>query len=84
MPSEIPEVFRKGTLIAYNKAVITKNPFLPKHCKVRYEEHTMTDQEEIDKMIKWQCTEITEEEYNKAIEKVKELISNIETVYQNL
>ena len=84
MPTELPEVFRKGTLIAYDKAQITKYPFLPKHCEVHYEEHTMTGQEDIDKMIKWQCTEITEEEYNKAVEKIKELISNIETIYQNL
>ena len=84
IPTEIPEIFRKGTLIAYDKAIITKNPFLPKCSEIEYAEHTMTGQEEIDKMLKWQCVEITEVEYNKAVEKIKQIILNIETAYESL
>lgn len=84
MPTEIPEVFRKGTLIAYDKAIITKNPFLPKCSELEYAEHTMTGQEEIDKMIKWQCVEITEEEYENAIKLIKKELENIADIFKKI
>ena len=84
MPESIPEVFRKGTLVAYDLARITKNRFAPKYCEVHYQEHTMTGQETIDKMLKWQCVEITEEEYNKSVSEIRRLIQEIEPVFDKL
>lgn len=84
MPESIPEVLRKGTLVAYDLARITKNRFAPKYCEVHYQEHTMTDQESIDKMLKWQCTEISEEEYNKAVLSIREKIKEIEEIFEKL
>lgn len=84
MPDSIPDIFKKGALVAYDLARISKNRFAPKHCEVHYQKHTMTDHKNIDDMLKWQCTEITEEEYDKAVLLIKEKIKEVEEIFENL
>ena len=84
MPDSIPEVFRKSKLIAYDKCSISCNPIAPVDYEVRWSEHTMTGQKEIEEMFKYQTTEITEKEFENAMRIVKDLAKDIKDIYSSL
>ena len=84
MPESIPEVFRKGTLIAYDICSISCNPLAPVHYKVFWAEHTVTGEKEIETMFKYQTTEISEDEFENAMRIVKNLAKDIKGIYTQL
>ena len=84
IPESAPEVFRKSKIIAYEMCSISRNPLTPVHYKVFWAEHTMAEQEEIDKIFKYQTTEINEEEFKNAMRIVKNLAKDIKGIYLSL
>ena len=86
MPESIPEVFKRGTLVAYDKCSISCNNLSPVNYSVFWAEHTMTGQKEIEAMFKYdfQVTEINEEEFENAMRIVKNLAKDIKGIYEQL
>ena len=84
IPECAPEVFRKSKLIAYDKCSISCNPIAPVDYEVHWSEHTMTGQKEIEAMFKYQTTEITEGEFENAMEAIKNLAKHIKDIYLSL
>lgn len=86
MPESVPEVFRKSKLIAYDVCSISCNPIAPIDYEVRWAEHTMTGQKEIEALFKYdfQVTEINEEEFENAMRIIKNLAKDIKGIYLSL
>ena len=84
IPASSPECFRRSKLIAYDIATISRGRLDPKKGEVSYAERTMTDKKNMDLLLKYQCTEITQDEYEMATKTIKEMITKIEEVYSSL
>lgn len=84
IPSSSPDCFRRSKLIAYDIASINRWRLGPKKCDVSYAERTMTDEKTMGLMLKYQCVEITQEEYKSAVKTIKELINKIKEAYDSL
>lgn len=86
MPDSVPEVFKRGILVAYDKCSISCFPMGPIDYEIHWSEHTMTGKEEIEAMFKYkfQTTEITEEEFEKAKQIIKSLAKDVKGIYSSL
>ena len=84
IPDSAPEVFKKCKLIAYDKCSISCNPLAPVNYEVHWSEHSMTWQDNIDQMFRYQSIEITKEEFDNAMKIIKNLAKDIKEIYNKL
>lgn len=80
MPDDMPEVFKKSTLVCYDNVDIEYS--MSGVAKVETHEHSMTDAETIKKRLT-ECVEISEEKFNSLYIKCTNLKNEIKQAIED-